>query len=493
MEAYQKVKDYFSEIHKLNHAIAMLSWDEAVMMPEKSGLARAESVSCLRKMVHEKLTDKSLLPLIEEAKLEQDNYDGWQLKNLLLIERKAIEANGFEANFVEEFSQATMHCEQAWRELRGLNDWQSFKPLLEKVVDLVRERAKILGELKSLSDYDALLDDFSPGVTQSSIDPIFSQLQEKLPTIVEQAIDNQATPIPFKGTFEIAKQEKLAKSLMNHLGFDFARGRVDTSHHPFCGGVQEDVRITTRYNESEFLSAVMGICHETGHALYEFGLPKDYRGQPVGEAYGMTFHESQSLLMEMQVCRSRAFMPILRQQLLTVFSDQPAFSAENLYHHQTHISKGLIRVDADELTYPLHIILRYSLEKELISGQCEVGQLPELWDHYMQSLLSLSTMGNDKDGVMQDVHWPSGAFGYFPAYTLGAIMAAQIAAKMQDELQLSDIKLEIEDFSKIVKWLGEHVYHYGSRYELNELMKKVTKKPLGAEDFLVHLKSRYIS
>ena len=241
------------------------------------------------------------------------------------------------------------------------------------------------------------------------------------------------------------------------------------------------------------MSAMMGVCHETGHALYDFGLPSKYQGQLVGEPYGMTIHESQSLLLEMQICRSKPFMALLQDKLIETFGQQEAFTANNLYNHHIHVDKGLIRVDADELTYPLHIIMRYELEQKLISGQCEVDDLPELWHEQMGSLFGLTTLSNDKDGVMQDVHWPSGAFGYFPAYTLGAITAAQLAASMRAELTTIDNKLDRDSFQAIKLWLGNNVHQYGARYNFNDLMIKATGKPLAVDNYLAHIEQRYLN
>lgn len=492
MQAYQQLVSNFQKIYQLNHAVSILSWDEAVMMPANSGQARSDAIASLKGMEHDILIDKQTAELIEQAKAEQMQLSDWQQRNLQLIEKRYQEANCFDNAFVEAFSQACMRCEQAWRTYREQNDWHSFKPLLKEVVALTRERAQRKASLLSCDPYDALLDEFSPGITQAVIDPLFNKLGDALPNMVEHALSTQPKLTPFEGAFAIDKQQNLAKALMDVLGFDFKRGRLDISHHPFCGGVAEDVRITTRYQESEFISSVMGVCHETGHALYEFGLPKQHRGQPVGTSFGMTVHESQSLFWEMQLCRSQSFMELLSEKLNKTFGNQAAFASSQLYHHYTHVAKGFIRVDADELTYPLHIILRYQLEKKLIDGDCQVDDLPELWDHYMQRFLGLSTLGNDKDGVMQDVHWPSGAFGYFPAYTLGAVMAAQLATSLKQELGENCFEnLNQQSLAQVNQWLTQKIHQWGSFYSFDDLLIQATGKPLSAEDYLQHLAQRY--
>ena len=263
---------------------------------------------------------------------------------------------------------------------------------------------------------------------QKIIDPVFSQLKEVLPKLIQQTIEKQKSEptIQPKGPFSIEKQKQLGLKLMEAIGFNFNHGRLDVSHHPFCGGVPQDVRITTRYDETEFISSAMAICHETGHARYEQGLPKKWINQPVGHGLGMTVHESQSLLIEMQACRTLEFMNFLSPLVNKQFGNDSAFSPENLLRLYTRVKPGTIRVDADEMTYPLHIILRYELEKQLIEGDMSITDLPDAWDAGMKQYLGLSTKDNYRDGVMQDVHWPSGAFGYFPAYTLGSLIAAQL-------------------------------------------------------------------
>ncbi len=491
MSAYKKLIDRFKKTYRLNHAMAILSWDEAVIMPINSGEARAESLATLKGMEHELLVANQTQDLISQAKIEKQKLSNWQQRDLELIEKRYQNATCFDTRFVENYSKACMNSEQAWRRDRANNDWLSFKPFLSKVIDLTKEKAQRKAQLLKCTPYDALLDEYSPGINQAMIDPLFSKLQDVLPNMVNNVLNKQAPLKPFQGEFEIAKQKQLGKNLMDLLGFDFSRGRLDVSHHPFCGGVSEDVRITTRYQTSEFISSVMGVCHETGHALYEFGLPKDYSGQLVGESYGMTVHESQSLFMEMQICRSKPFMALLSEQLNKVFGDNRDFDVDNIYHHYTHVENGLIRVYADELTYPLHIILRYEMEKDLIVGNINVDDLPDVWHQHMSKNLGLSTLGNDKDGVMQDVHWPCGAFGYFPAYTLGALVAAQLAKSMQQELAIFDGELNKAKIMQVGEYLRTNIHQWGAFYNFDELIKQATGKPLAADDYLQHIEARY--
>jgi carboxypeptidase Taq len=282
---------------------------------------------------------------------------------------------------------------------------------------------------------------------------------------------------------------------MGVLGFDFARGRFDVSHHPFCGGVPNDTRITTRYDEDGFLESLMAICHETGHALYQQGLPADWRDQPVGQPMGVAVHESQSLLMELQVCRGREFIsriaPLIRQSFGADDADA-AWSAENLYRQVTRVARTFIRVDADELSYPLHVILRFELERGLLDGTLPVVDLPEAWDAAMQQYLGLSTAGNDADGCMQDVHWYAGLFGYFPTYTLGALGAAQwfSAARTADPEILPGI--ESGDLTPLLGWLRTHIHGRGRLLTMQPLFEAVTGARLTTASYKEHVEARYL-
>jgi carboxypeptidase Taq len=299
-----------------------------------------------------------------------------------------------------------------------------------------------------------------------------------------------------RGPFPRARQEALARDLMVRIGFDFEHGRLDVSHHPFCGDDPDDTRITTRYDEADFLPSLMAALHETGHALYEQGRPKPWRDLPVGEAAGMAVHESQSLLMEMQVCRSREFLqfaaPIITHHL-GGNATEPAWTADNLYLGSTQVGRGLIRVDADEVTYPLHVILRYELEQALFAGELEVADLPAAWNEKMVRYLGRTTGDNHRDGCMQDVHWYAGLFGYFPCYTLGAIMAAQLFAAATQRNGQIVAGINNGDFAPLLTWLRGNVHGRGRLVDSNTLLTDATGSTLGTSAFKAHLLARYDS
>lgn len=487
---YESLTAIFRKLSHLEHIAAICHWDEAVMMPPGGGPVRSEAMGTLQSIRHEFLTDPRMGELI--ALTKEQTLSTWENANLYWMEHEYLQARCLPVDLVEKSEQAFIRTEQAWRRLRAENNWKAFLPLLQENVELIRERAQIKSETFSIDRYDALIDEFSPGLSQALIDPIFAKLKTFLPPFIQQVMQQQKSLAPITGHFPMSVQKQFGREIMHTMGFNFENGRLDESHHPFCGGVPDDVRITTRYDEKEFITAAMGICHETGHGLYEQNLPLAWRDQPVGRALGMALHESQSLLMEMQVCRSREFMEFLSGKIGNYFGENPAFSVDNLYHHYIHVEPGYIRVDADEACYPLHIILRYELEKKLVRGEIQVADLPELWDQGMQELLGIKTKDNYRQGVMQDVHWSAGLMGYFPAYTIGAIIAAQLynSFKRQNPQFLNELKTG--HFKTLTDWLAQNVHGQGRFLSMNPLLIQATGEPLTAEPFLTHLKQRYL-
>jgi len=469
------------------------------MMPVGAGSARAEALSTLRGAIHREAARDELSGLFSAAATEAKSLQPWQQANLREMERAWVRATALPQNLVEALSRAESQSEQAWRRLRPANDFAGFLPLFREVVRLKREAAQAWSDKLSLSPYDALLDSFEPGVRAAWIAPLFARLRAFLPGLIEKAMDRQSTaPIAgCDGFFPEPRQRWLGLEIMRHLGFDFDHGRLDSSHHPFCGGVPSDVRITTRYDLSDYTKSMMSILHETGHAKYEQNLPREWRDQPVGTARGMSIHESQSLFLEMQVCRSRAFLEFAAPLIAKAFPDMvesnpEAFSPENLFRQLTRISPGLIRVDADEASYPSHIVLRFELEKGLIDGSLKAEDVPEAWNAGMRELLGLSTCGDDRNGCMQDVHWPAGMFGYFPTYTLGALTAAQLfqAARRDHPGLLEDIRRG--EFAPLDSWLRERIWSQGSLLDTPTLVERATGSALSTTAFEQHLERRYL-
>lgn len=496
-DAYAGLKTRFRRAALIDDALGILGWDQATTMPEGSAAGRAEQMAVLSVMRHELIIDPAVPDAIGRANEDYSDApdDDWDRANLREMERAYINAAAVPGTLVEAAARANAVCELQWRQSRADNDYASLVPTLEAVLHLVREISSAKADALALAPYDALLDGFEPGTRTTRLDLLFDHLAGFLPDFVQTVLERQnARPEPVlpEGPFAISDQRELAMNLMQVLGFDFESGRLDVSHHPFCGGATGDVRITTRYNETDFTESLMGVLHETGHALYEIGLPAEWRFQPVGGALGMGIHESQSLLVEMQVSRSRPFLsfalPLMRSAL---GGEGPAWEVENLYRLYTRVEPGFIRVDADEATYPLHIVLRYRLEQALLSGDLGLGDLPGAWNDGMTDLLGI-TPPDDRLGCLQDVHWPSGAFGYFPTYTLGAMAAAQFYRAAQRDLpELAD-SIAGGELGGLVAWLREHVHEQGSSRTADELLTRATGEPLNPDVFLDHLKARYL-
>lgn len=492
--AYSKLENRFKRLGLLEEAGGILHWDSAAIMPPGAAAARGEQVAELKALSHALLVGSETSELIDAA-TEQMDLDIWQQSNLNLIRRQWTRATAIPEDLVVALSKACSESETVWRDARAEADFEKVRPYTETVLGLVREAGTAVSEKLELSLYDALLDQFEPGARSSQIDPIFDDLTEWLPGFLSDVLDaqNQRAPIQMPaGPFPVETQRDLGVTFMSALGFDFDFGRLDISLHPFCGGTPDDVRITTRYDENDFTSALMGVLHETGHAMYERGLPKDYRRQPVGSALGMSMHESQSLLVEMQVCRSREFLdyaaPLAAQAFTGAGSE---WEADNLHRLYTKVERGFIRVDADEVTYPAHVILRYQLEKALINDDLKLKDLPTAWNQKMQDLLGI-TPPSDREGCLQDIHWYDGAWGYFPTYTLGAMTAAQIYKAAVAANPDISAGIPVGDFKPLMKWLRDNIHANGSLMPASELLTKATGQPLNPQIFKTHLQQRYL-
>lgn len=496
--AFTKLDQLGKKLEALDHAQSMLFVDEAVMMPTGGGEKRAEAMSVLAGMQHEMATAPEIADWIGAA-LEEE-LDDMQRAAVREFQRVYTNATCLSSDFVRRQVATRVRSEQLWRELRPSGDWAGFLPAFEAVVANVREEAALRAAAFGLAPYDALMDQYDPGNRAADIDPVFADLKGFLKDFIPRALDRQeqkraSRPLkPLNAPFPIERQKALGLAMMEALGFDFEHGRLDISHHPFCGGVPTDVRMTTRYTTAEFLSSLMGILHETGHGLYEQGLPKAWSHWPVGKARGMAIHESQSLFVEKQIARSPEFwewaMPLVREHL-----GEAAISGwdlEDVLNHVHHVERGLIRVDADETTYPLHVILRYEIEQQLVSGALAPRDVPEAWDARMRDYLGLSTIDDPSNGPMQDVHWPSGAIGYFPSYTLGALIAAQQWVAIEKAQPGIREDFRHGRFVGVNDWRREHIWSQASRWSTPELLERATGEKLNARHFAEHLERRYL-
>lgn len=491
--AYAELARLQQRLYRLNHLGSIVSWDRAAMMPPKGNEARAAAVAELEMTMHGLRTDPRQAELLRAADAEA--LGETERANLREIRRRWIDANAVPPALVEAQVIAGSRCEHAWRAQRPANDWAGFLPNLREVVRLAREEAAHLAGAKGMSRYDALLDRYEPGMKAADLDRVFGDLKQWLPGLIarvraKQAQEKVIAPV---GPFPLARQRALSLALMKVLGFDFAAGRLDESAHPFCGGVPEDVRITTRYSEEDFTRSFMGTAHETGHARYNQNLPRDWAGQPVGSYRSSGIHESQSLAFEMQLARHRGFMAALAPLVAEAFGPQPAFEPGNLYRLFTRVEPGYIRVAADECCYPLHVILRYEIERPLVEGEIECEDIPALWDEKMMAYLGLDTRGDFNNGCMQDVHWSEGLIGYFPTYTLGAMCAAQWFAAIRRATPDLDARLAKGDAAPMFDWLRANVWSQGSLWETPELVRRASGEPLNPAHFRAHLEARYLA
>jgi carboxypeptidase Taq len=495
MIAYDRLTERFARIATLSEAASVLSWDAATMMPPGGGAARGDQLAVLAGMQHALLVAPGVADDLAEAEAVGES-DPWRAANLRLMRHAHTRATALPPDLVEAQARANSACEKVWREARRLSDFPKVRPHLEEVVRLTREAAAALSPALGLDPYDALMDGYQRGMRTVDITRVFADYEAFLRDALPRALERQArNPAPVRptGPFPIDVQEALCRRLAERLGLDFTHARLDHSAHPFSGGTSADVRITSRYEETDFTQAVLAVVHETGHALYERGLPPAWARQPVGEAAGMAAHESQSLIIEMQACRSDAFLTWLGPELHATFGgDDTPYRPDNLARLWRRIERGFIRVDADEMTYPAHVILRFRLERAMVEGSLRVADLPGAWNDGFRALLGIEPP-DDRRGCLQDIHWYDGAFGYFPSYTLGAMAAAQLMATARREIIGLDASLGRGDLSPLLDWLRAKVHGEGSRFEFNALLAEATGKPLDPADFEAHLAARYLS
>jgi carboxypeptidase Taq len=497
--SFAKLEELGGKLEALGHAQAMLSVDEAVQMPVGGGEKRAEAMAMLAGLYHDLAAAPEVGGWLDAA--EGEAADMTRKAALREFRRVYTNLTCLSSDFVRKQVAATVRCEQLWRELRPKGDWTTFLPALEGVIGIMREEAELRAKVLGLDPYDSLMEQYDPGNRARDVAPVFAELKTFLKGFIPEAIARQEERLKrrplkrFNAPFPVDRQKALGHAMMEALGFDFDHGRLDISHHPFCGGVPSDVRMTTRYVTGEFLSALMGILHETGHGLYQQGLPTEWSHMPLGNPRGMAMHESQSLFVEMQIARSPEFwewaMPIVRQHLGdAAIAD---WDLDDILAHVHRVRPGLIRVDADEATYPLHVILRFEMEQDLVAGKLKPRDIPELWDAKMKDYLGLPTIDDPKDGPMQDVHWPSGAFGYFPSYTLGALVAAQLWASLEREQPAVREDVRNGRFVGLNDWRRDHVWSQASLWSTPELLERATGENLKAEYFISHLQRRYLA
>jgi carboxypeptidase Taq len=489
MNAYNRAVQKFTRINTLNEAASVLNWDAAAMMPDGGAAARGEQLAVLAGLSHEMLTAPDLADDLAAAEPANDE---WSAVNLALMREEQKRATALPRDLVEALTIVGNECEAIWRTARPESDFKAVQGKLTEVFNLTRQGAEILGEALGLSPYDALMSQYQRGIGAADVAPVFARYETFLATALPAAEEKQARNGGAKlppGPYPAAVQERICRELSAGVGLDYAHARLDISAHPFCGGTPTDVRITNRYDEGNCCAALMGVLHETGHAMYEQHLPRAYARQPVGFAAGMAAHESQSLIIEMQAVRSDAYLSYLAPVLSAAFGQEISVAA--LKSDLRHVARSFIRVEADEMTYPAHVLLRFRLEQALIAGDLAVVDLPGAWNEGMQGLLGI-TPPDDRRGCLQDIHWYCGLIGYFPSYTLGAMAAAQLMAAARKAVPGLDAALAQGDFGPLTGWLKANVHVHGARLGFNELLRAATGEPLNPGAFEAHLTARYL-
>lgn len=467
-----------------------LEWDHEVMMPAKGSPLRASQASTLAATVHRRIVDPRMGDLIEE--LSEADLDEWDRASVREAKREHDRVTKVPESLVRELARARTLTYAAWVEARKNSDFESFAPLLEKLVSIKRNEARCLADGGCL--YDALHDLFEPGMTSSRLDVLFGRMRPQLTDLLERIRNSSVRPDHslLEGEFSIELQREFGKKVLTAMGFDWEAGRLDVSAHPFCVGLSpQDVRMTARYTSDTFAQSLFGMIHECGHGLYEQGLDAVRYGQPASQAVSLGIHESQSRLWENFIGRGQSFWSCWLPALQETFSE--SLSGVELDAFLTAINRveaSFIRVEADEVTYGLHIILRYELEKALIEGELEVSQLQQAWDDRMQEYLGIRPR-NAAEGVLQDVHWSMGMLGYFPTYQLGNLYAGQLYR--QANLDLPDLQRIVSQgqLLPLREWLREKVHQRGRLLLAEELIEDITGEPLDPRHFLDYLETKY--
>lgn len=488
-QKYQKFLGHVNELYDIQYAQDLLSWDQETYMPHKGGRARARTMGSLAGMYHERLTAPKFVALVKD--LKQSGMNGDFAVNVREMAHRQERAIKIPRELVVEISDTESLGYEAWVEARQKSDFRIFAPLLEKILDLKKRVAGLIGYEGMM--YNAFLDIYEPKGRAEEITPLFAQLRDRLVPLLERVKSRGETPGKdiLAQEFPIPQQEALQMRIIEDMGFDLQAGRLDVTVHPFCCALSpEDVRLTTRFND-RFPEPLFSTMHEAGHGLYEQGLPADAIGTPAGESISHSIHESQSRLWENMVGHSRPFLAHYLVAMKELFPSQlKNLDLDTLYAAVNQVRPSFIRTDADEVTYNLHIILRFELEIDMLEGRVKVSELPESWNQRMEKYLGIRP-DSDAHGVLQDVHWSHGSIGYFPTYALGNLYSAQFFAQAQQDVP--DLMEHIGQgrLSVLTKWLKEKIHSHGKRKTADQLVREVTGEGLKADFFIDYLEHKF--
>ncbi|MGD8330061.1 MAG: carboxypeptidase M32 [Acidobacteriota bacterium] len=498
MSAFNELKERLATIADLDAAAALLGWDQETYMPPGAIEARADQLTTLARLSHDAFTDARVGELLDEAEAEIGDaaYDSDDASLLRVTRRDWERATKLPSDLVARIAAATSRGQQAWQAARAASRFADFAPHLETIVALAREKAEALGYDHHI--YDPLLDEYEPGMTTAQLEVVFAELREQLVPIVAAlspaggAARAQNTPPPLDRRFDGQAQWDFGIAVMEDFGFDFERGRQDRSAHPFTTAfAATDVRVTTRIHEDFLPAGLFGTLHECGHGLYEQGVAAELGRSPLSGGASLGMHESQSRLWEILVGRSKVFWRHYFSLLRKAFGGTlEGTDVDRFYAAINSVCPSLIRVEADEVTYNLHIMLRFELEKDLLEERLAVADLPSAWNDGMETYLGIRP-DNDANGVLQDIHWSMGAIGYFPTYTLGNLMSAQIFSRVRSAIPDIELQIAEGDFTDLLTWLQRNIYRHGRKFTANELLARTGAGELSADSWLTYILAKY--
>lgn len=487
--AIEALKERFYDIDALNCATAIFDWDQQCFMPQGGAEARSHHTSILGRMAHEALTADATARLIEDATKEA-KPESLEAALVRVARRRFDLATKIPASLVEEKLRLAATGHEVWVAARKANDFRSFAPTLERMVEICRKEAECLGYKDHI--YDALLDQYEEGAKKADVEDMFGKIRQPLVDLVAQ-IQRYGDPVDngfLTGDFPAEKQRAFTEKIVQAIGFDFSRGRQDTAPHPFCTGWSvNDVRLTTRFL-SNLSSAVFGSLHEAGHGMYEQGSPVEWDRTPLAGGVSLGVHESQSRFWENIVGRSKEFWTRFYPDLQSAFPSLSSVTLDEFHRAVNRVEPSLIRVEADEVTYNLHILIRFEIECALLEGSLKVRDLPEAWNAKYTDYLGV-TPPTDSDGCLQDVHWSGGMIGYFPTYSMGNLLSYQFRAAMVREIGDQSAQWAAGNFAPTLGWLQEKIYRQGQRYTPQDLVVRVSGKPMGADDYLAGITAKY--
>lgn len=490
--AYADLLTHIKQTRALGQVAGLLSWDQETMMPPKGAEARAEQAAAVEAALHERRTDPRIdewLAALDGHDLSDMDRDSAAEVNVRHTRRAYDRAAKIPPKLAEELARVTARAQGIWAQARSANRFEDFAPSLQTIIALKREEAACIASPGTLH-YDALLDDFEPGMTVAVLQPLLESLRPRLSDLRQRIADSGVEQPQLTGIFETDAQMKLARKIADVLGYDWEAGRLDLSVHPFSSGTAGDARITTRLDEHDPLGCLYSTIHELGHALYEQGVPQSHALTPAGSHVSMGVHESQSRLWENQIGRSRAFCTWLFPAMKEAFGNLIAGDAEQLYRAVNRVETGFIRTESDEVHYNLHVLLRFELERELIAGELDVEDLESEWNRRFERDFGVA-VPDAANGVLQDVHWSVGLFGYFPTYSLGNIYAGQLNAKMRSSLADVDGAVSRGETESVLEWLRKNIHSKGSLHGPAELIERTVGEPVSTEPLLLYLEEKY--